>query len=49
MVRVPKAACHADHAVSPGVGLAAATSAFASVIRMPDTLGQWKLGGALSS
>ena len=46
---MPKAAGHADHSVSPGVGLAAATSAFTSVIRMPDTLGHWKLGGALSS
>ncbi len=38
-MRVAEAAGHADHCVSPGVGLAAATSSFTSVIPSPDNLG----------
>ncbi len=39
---------HADHSVSPGVGLEATTSAFTCVIRMPDAPGHWQLRGTLS-
>ena len=38
-MRVAEAAGRADHSVSPGVGLAAATSSFTSVIHTPDTRG----------
>ena len=38
-MRVAEAVGHADHCVSPGVGLAAATSSSTSVIRTPDILG----------
>ena len=38
-MRVAEAAGHADHCVSPGVDLAAATSSLTSVIRTPDSLG----------
>ncbi len=45
-MRVTEAAGRADHYVSPGVGLAAATSSF---IRTPDSLGHQQLSGALTS
>ena len=47
-VRVVEGVRHADHCVSPGVGLEATTSAFTSVIRMPDTPGHRRLRGALN-
>ncbi len=48
-MRVAEAAGHADHYGSPGVGLAAATSSFTSVIRTPDSLGHHVLSGAPTS
>ena len=47
-MRVGEAAGRADHSVSPGVGLAATTSSFTSVIRTPDTLAHLSLGGVAS-